>query len=125
MITFTHKGDFRNTEQFLKRMSKADFSRVLSGAAQKGVMALAAATPVDSGVTSSSWGYQIKRSRGSFSIIWTNSHKVSGRPIAIMLQYGHGTGTGGYVRGRDYINPAMRPIFEQIIADLWTEVTTA
>lgn len=125
MITLEHKGDFRNTERFLKRMSKADFANVLRGAAQKGVQALAAATPVESGLTANSWGYEIKRSRSSFQIIWTNSHVESGFPVAIGLQYGHGTGTGGYVRGRDYINPAMQPIFEQILADIWTEVTTA
>lgn len=125
MITFEQKGDFRNTERFLKRMSKMDFANVLSSVAQKGVQALAAATPVESGLTANSWGYQTKRSRSSFEIIWTNTHVVNGFPVAIGLQYGHGTGTGGFVRGRDYINPAMRPIFEQILADLWTEVTTA
>lgn len=125
MITFEYSGDFKNTERFLKRMSKFDFASILKGAAQKGVAALAAATPVDSGLTASSWGYEINRSSGSFSITWTNTNSVDGRPIAIMLQYGHGTGTGGYVRGRDYINPAMRPIFDQILNDLWTEVTTA
>lgn len=125
MITFEQKGDFKNTDRFLKKMSKADFSNTLKGVAQKGVQALAAATPFDSGLAANSWGYQIKRSRGSFEIIWTNSDVENGFPVAIGLQYGHGTGTGGYVRGRDYINPAMRPIFEQILADLWTEVTTA
>lgn len=125
MITFEHKGDFKNSERFLKRMSKADFANVLKGVAQRGVQALAAATPVDSGLTANSWGYEIKRSRNSFQIVWTNSHQVDGRPIAILLQYGHGTGTGGYVRGRDYINPAMRPVFEEIIEGLWREVTTA
>lgn len=125
MITFEHKGDFRSTDRFLKRMAKFDFAMTLRSVAQKGVQALAAATPVASGLTANSWGYEIKRSRSSFQIIWTNSNIVDGRPIAILLQYGHGTGTGGYVRGRDYINPAMRPIFDQILADLWTEVTTA
>ena len=125
MITFEQRGDFRNTDRFLKRMSKFDFANVLKSVAQKGVHALAAATPIDSGLTANSWGYEITRSRSSFSIIWTNSHVVAGFPVAIGLQYGHGAGTGGYVRGRDYINPAMRPIFEQILADLWTEVTTA
>lgn len=125
MITFEHKGDFRNADRFLKRMSKFDFANVLKGAAQRGVLALASATPVDSGLTANSWGYEIRRSRSSFSITWTNTHVVSGVPIALILQYGHGTGTGGYVRGRDYINPAMAPVFEQILADLWTEVTTA
>ena len=125
MITFEHKGDFRNSDRFLKRMSKFDFADVLKNVAQQGVQALAAATPVESGLTANSWSYETKRTRNSFEIIWTNSHVVNGFPIAIGLQYGHGTGTGGYVRGRDYVNPAMRPIFEKILADLWTEVTTA
>ncbi len=125
MITFEQKGDFRNTDRFLKRMSKFDFANVLKSVAQKGVQALAAATPVDSGLAANSWGYETRRSRSSFEIIWTNSDIENGFPVAIGLQYGHGTGTGGYVRGRDYINPTMRPIFEQILADLWTEVTTA
>ena len=125
MITFTSKGDFKNTERFLKKMSKADFANTLRGVAQKGVQALSAATPVDSGLSASSWGYETKRSRSSFEIIWTNSDIENGYPVVIGIQYGHGTGTGGYVRGQDFINPAMRPIFEQILADLWTEVTTA
>lgn len=125
MITFEQKGDFSNTDRFLKRMSKFDFANVLKGAAQRGVQALSAATPFNSGLASSSWGYQIKRSRSSFEIIWTNSDIENGFPVVIGIQYGHGTGTGGYVRGQDFINPAMLPIFEQILADLWTEVTTA
>lgn len=125
MITFEQKGDFRNSDRFLKKMSKFDFINTLRSVAQMGVQRLAAATPLDSGLTASSWGYEIKRSRSSFEIIWTNSHIVNGFPVAIGIQYGHGTGTGGYVRGRDYINPTMQPIFEKILADLWTEVTTA
>lgn len=125
MIQFTSKGDYKNTEQFLKRMAKADFSRVLKTAGERGKAALAAATPVDSGLTAESWGYQIRRSRTSFSIIWTNTHKEKGFLVAIGLQYGHGTGGGGYVRGQDYINPAMKPIMEQIVSDIWKEVTTA
>lgn len=125
MITFQQKGDFKNAERFLKRMSKADFANVLKGVAQKGVQALSAATPTDSGLAASSWGYQIKRSRSSFEVIWTNSDIENGFPVVIGIQYGHGTGTGGYVRGQDFINPVMRPIFEKILSDLWTEVTTA
>jgi hypothetical protein len=125
VITFTHTGDFRNTERFLKRMSKMDFANVLRGAAQRGVQALSAATPANSGLASSSWGYETKRSRNSFQIIWTNSDIENGFPVVIGLQYGHGTRNGGYVQGRDFINPAMRPIFEQILSDIWTEVTTA
>lgn len=125
MISFTQKGDFKNTEKFLRKMSSFDFSKTLKNVAQGGVRALAAATPVDSGLAADSWGYLIERSRSSFSITWTNSDIESGFPVALMIQYGHGTGTGGYVQGRDYINPAMRPIFDQIIERLWTEVTTA
>jgi hypothetical protein len=125
MITFEQKGDFKNTERFLKKMSSMDFVARLKGVAQQGVQALAAATPIDSGLAASSWGYEIKRSRSSFSIVWTNSDVESGFPVAVMLQYGHGTGTGGYVAGRDYINPAMKPIFDQILNDLWMEVTSA
>ena len=125
MISFTQKGDFKNTEKFLRKMSSFDFSNTLKNVAQGGVRALAAATPVDSGLAADSWGYLIERSRSSFSITWTNSDIESGFPVALMIQYGHGTGTGGYVQGRDYINPAMRPIFDQIIERLWTEVTTA
>ena len=125
MITFEQKGDFRNTERFLKRMSRFDFANVLKNVAQKGVQALAAATPVDSGLAASSWGYEIRRARSSFEIIWTNSDIENGFPVVIGIQYGHGTGSGGYVRGQDFINPVMRPIFDQILADLWTEVTTA
>lgn len=125
MITFEQKGDFKNTEKFLRKMSSFDFSNTLKNVAQEGVRALAAATPVDSGLAADSWGYLIERSRSSFSITWTNSDIESGFPVALMIQYGHGTGTGGYVQGRDYINPAMRPIFEKIIKSLWTEVTSA
>lgn len=114
MITFSTRGDLKKTERFLSRMSEVDFARALEKFAQEGVAALSAATPFDSGLTSASWGYEIQRSKGSTKIIWTNSHVVNGVPIAIILQYGHGTGTGGYVQGRDYINPAMKPIFDRI-----------
>lgn len=125
MISFESNGDFRNTERFLKKMSSLDIASALKSLAQEGVRALAQATPIDSGVTADSWGYETKRSKSSFSITWTNSHVVDGRPIVIMLQYGHGTGTGGYVRGRDFINPAIQPIFDRIADDLWRVVTSA
>jgi hypothetical protein len=125
MIVFEHKGDFKNTDRFLRRMTKADFASILQRVGKRGVSALAAATPIDSSLAANSWGYETRRSRGSFEINWTNSDIENGFPVVIGIQYGHGTGTGGYVQGRDFINPAMRPIFEQILADLWTEVTTA
>lgn len=122
-VVFKHKGDFKNTEAFLKRMSKADFFKHLNELAREGVSALASATPIESGVTATSWGYEIHNSRGSCEIIWTNSNIVDGVPIAIILQYGHATGTGGYVQGRDYINPAIRPVFDRISEEVWKEVT--
>ena len=123
MITMQSTGDFSQTNKFLKRMSEGDIFRTLGKYATAGVQALSAATPVDSGETASSWGYEIQHTKGTYAIIWTNDHIVDGRPIAILLQYGHGTGTGGYVLGRDYINPALRPIFDRMLNEVWTEVT--
>jgi len=125
VFSITQSGNFNNTERFVKNILSGSFGRTLQSAAQRGVAALAAATPVDSGLTAASWGYEISRSRGSWSIRWTNSHVENGFPVVIGLQYGHGTGTGGWVSGRDFINPAMRPIFEQIANDIWLEVTSA
>lgn len=123
MITFRHKGDFGKTDKFLRRASKVDILGVLHKYGRKGVAALAAATPMESGLTASSWDYEVSMSRGSCSITWTNSHVNKGVPIAIILQYGHGTGTGGWVQGRDYINPAIQPIFDELANDAWKEVT--
>lgn len=125
MISFESKGSFEKTESFLKKMSKGDIFNVLDKYGQEGVNALRAVTPVDSGVTAESWSYEVSRGNGSYSITWTNSNVVGGTPLAIMLQYGHGTGTGGYVAGRDYINPAIQPIFDRIAEDVWKAVTSA
>ena len=123
MITFKQTGNFNNTERFLSRASKLNFQRILQKYATAGVNALASATPVDSGLTADSWGYEIKTSGSSCSILFTNSHVVDGVPIAIIIQYGHGTRNGGYVQGRDYINPAVQPLFDKIAEDAWREVT--
>ncbi len=123
MITFRHSGNFNSTEKFLKRASDATRLDILDRLAQKGVYALSLATPVDTGLTASMWGYEIRQEAGATSIIWTNVNVNSGATVAILLQYGHGTGTGGYVQGVDYINPAIRPIFESIANDVWKEVT--
>lgn len=123
MITFKQTGNFNNTERFLNRASKLDFQRILQKYATAGVNTLASATPVDSGLTADSWGYEIKTSGSSCSILFTNSHVVDGVPIAIIIQYGHGTRNGGYVQGRDYINPAVQPLFDKIAEDAWREVT--
>lgn len=122
MIVLTQRGNFNNTERFLKGAKKLDIKRILESYGREGVRALASATPVDSGLTADSWGFRVTISKGSFSIVWTNSNVVKGVPIAIILQYGHGTGTGGYVQGRDYINPAIQPIFQKIADSVWLEV---
>ena len=123
MISFRQKGDFSKLSRYFERVKEAAKIGVLDKYGQEGVAALASATPVDSGQTANSWYYEIKRQNGSVSIIFNNSHVNKGVPIAIILQYGHGTGTGGWVQGRDYINPAIRPIFDRIAEDAWKEVT--
>jgi hypothetical protein len=126
MLSIATTGTFSKTDRFLSRMSKGDIYRSLDVYARRGVEALAAATPQDSGETAASWDYEIENDGKDFTIRWTNSHTdESGTPLVIMLQYGHGTGTGGYVQGRDFINPAISPIFDQIANDVWKEVTSA
>jgi hypothetical protein len=123
MITVTEKGSFNNTEKYLARLKSAQISAILSKYGSIGVNALSNATPVDSGLTAQSWSYSIVQRPGYYSIRWHNSHVENGLPIAVLIQYGHGTGTGGYVQGRDYIMPAIRPIFDQIAAEVGKEVT--
>jgi hypothetical protein len=106
-------------------MRSSDIYKSLDAAAKMGVNALASAVPKDSGLASDSWDYTVEHSRGSVSITWTNNDVENGFPVAIMLQYGYGTGTGGYVQGRDYINPAMKPIFDHIADQVWKAVTSA
>ena len=124
MITFKHRGDFNNTERFFKRAQKMDFYRNLEKYARAGVAALASATPVDTGLTATSWDYEIRKEKNKILIYWTNSNIQNGVPIAVILQYGHGTNNGGYVQGRDYINPAIRRIFDEIAENAWKEVTS-
>jgi len=123
MIVISQSGNFNNTERFLNGVKKLDIRRVLESYGKEGVRALASATPVDSRLTADSWGFKVNISKGSYSISWTNSNVVKGVPIAIILQYGHGTGTGGYVKGRDYINPAIKPIMDKIADSVWREVS--
>ena len=123
MIRFGQKGDFSKLSRYLERVKEAAKLGVLDKYGREGVAALSSATPVESGKTASSWYYEIKRQNGSVSITFNNSNINKGVPIAIVLQYGHGTGTGGWVQGRDYINPAIRPIFDRIADDAWKEVT--
>ena len=123
MIRFSHKGDLSKVTRYLEKASKSARLRDLDKYGREGVAALASATPVDSGLTASSWYYEIKRENGSVTISFLNSNIQNGGPIAIILQYGHGTGTGGWVDGRDYINPAIQPIFDKLAYDAWREVT--
>lgn len=117
-LRVTQRGNWDKTSSFLKKMSDGDLFATLDQFGQAGVAALSGATPADTGLTSQSWYYEIVRRPGYYSIRWRNSYSVDGRPIAILLQYGHATRQGGYVQGRDYIMPAIRPIFDQIDAEM-------
>ena len=123
MITFRQKGDFSKLTRYLERVKEVIRRGDLDKYGRAGVAALASATPIDTRLTASSWYYKIEHSNGSAVISFHNSNIQNGVPIAIILQYGHGTGTGGWVEGRDYINPAIRPIFDAIANDAWREVT--
>ena len=123
MISFHATGSLSKTERFLAKLSRGSFYNAIEAQARAGVKALAAATPIDSGETANSWGYEVDYATDGVTITWTNSHQNDGTSIAIILQYGHGTGTGGYVQGRDYINPAIKPTFDNISKQVWKEVT--
>mgnify|MGYP005886510143 FL=1 len=124
-VKFEVSGGFTKAERFLNRMKRREYLNVLDEFGRDGVQALRNATPVDSGATAEAWDYEIKRTRDYTEIVWTNSNINDGVPIAVILQYGHGTGTGGYVQGRDYINPAIRPVFDKIAEKAWKVVTSA
>lgn len=123
MISFRQKGDFRKITRFLERVKDAVHLGDLDKYGREGVAALSSATPMDSGLTASSWYYKVENKNGTARIGFYNSNVQNGVPIAIIIQYGHATGTGGWVEGRDYINPAVRPIFDQIADSAWREVT--
>lgn len=123
MVTFRQKGDFSKLTRYLERVNKAAKLIDLDKYGRAGVAALASATPVDTGKTASSWNYKIERNNGSVVITFNNTNVNKGVPVAIILQYGHGTRNGGWVEGRDYINPAIQPIFDKITEDAWREVT--
>lgn len=113
-MSLSWQGDYRATNRWMDKMEAGSVADVLRSCGEKGIEALSAATPVRTGKTAASWGFEAKTSSKGVTLTWTNSNVVNGVPIAIILQYGHGTGTGGYVHGRDYINPAMRPVFDEI-----------
>lgn len=125
MITFRHRGSLSKTTKFLERAKHIVRFSNLDKFGREGVAALASATPVESGLTASSWYYEIENSNSGLKIVFKNSHVNKGVQIAVIIQYGHGTGTGGWVEGRDYINPAIQPIFDKMVDELWREVTRA
>lgn len=121
-IRFSHKGNFAKTEKFLSR--RRNYRQILTRYAEQGLTVLKSQTPVDTGESSDSWYYEIESKNSGYSIVWKNRHVTeSGVPVVILLQYGHGTGSGGYVEGIDFINPAMRPLFDKIAEDLWKEAS--
>ena len=122
IIVFRQKGNFRNSKTFLRKASRLNINQILERYAKEGVEALREATPKNTGTTANSWYYKIERSNDRIAIVWSNSNIVNGVPIAVILQYGHGTRNGGYVEGIDYINPAMKPIFDRIAERAWGEV---
>lgn len=124
-VYFKTSGSTKNTEDFLNKILRgSSLENVLKNQADAGVRALTAATPSDTGATAASWGYEIVKEKGGYTLYFTNSNKANGNiPVAILIQYGHGTGTGGYVQGRDFINPALKPIFDDIAQKAWREVT--
>lgn len=123
MIVLNYKHEGSDTEKHLRKLKNFQIENVLKKFGDEGVNALASATPMDSGKTAGSWRYEIEKNRDGWSIYWVNDNINDGVNIAVILQYGHGTGTGGYVRGIDYINPAIRPVFDKIADDAWNEVT--
>jgi len=124
-ISTSSSGDFSKTEAWLKKLQKLDIGAIAQAGAQRGVRALSAATPRDSSLAAASWSAEVKKTANSTTIIWSNSDVENGFPVVIMLQYGHGTGTGGYVQGIDFINPAIRPVFDEIAQSVWKAIISA
>lgn len=123
MIGFRHKGDFSKTTNFLTKLKQKRILASFDKYGKEGVAALASATPVETGLTANSWYYKIEQTDKSVTLQFCNSNIQNGIPIAIILQYGHGTRNGGWVEGRDYINPAIQPLFDRIANEAWGEVT--
>ena len=124
MIRFVHKGNFNNIDKFLSKSKSLNFASIISRYGQMGVDILAAATPTDSGKTAESWSYEYESFHGGFALYWTNDNTNEGYNIAILINYGHGTGTGGYVESNPFISPAIRPVFEEMADAIWKEVTS-
>jgi hypothetical protein len=124
-VSFSVSGSTARTSAFLKKMQSPDIWSGLNSLGARGVTALAANTPKESGLTAASWSYEVEIKNGVTTISWVNANRQNGVNVAIILQYGHGTGTGGYVAGRDYINPAIQPIFDDIANEMWKKVTSS
>lgn len=125
MVSFRVTGSFQHLESFLQKANKLNIFPILDRCGRDGVNALSIATPIETGIAAHSWSYEVSSSGGNYQIKWLNSDVENGFPVVIMLQYGHGTGTGGYIQGRDFINPAIRPIFDRIAEEVWKAVTSA
>jgi hypothetical protein len=124
MISFRHKGDFAKLTRYLEKMKRSARVSILDKYGKAGVAALMSATPVDTGLTAKSWYYKLEVTKSSAKMMFCNSNIQNGVPIAIILQYGHGTRNGGWVEGRDYINPALQPVFDNIVKEAWKEVSS-
>lgn len=124
MISFRQKGSFAKTERFFRKSQAKTYMDILLRAGEEGLRALAEATPKDSGLTASSWVYTVRSNKGGLTLSWSNTNTNNGENVAILIQYGHGTKSGGYIQGRDYINPAIRPLFDRLAKEVWGEVTT-
>jgi hypothetical protein len=125
LISFTHRGSFDKTEKFLRAIQRLDVQKLIDTEARRGVEALRKATPRDSGLAAESWGYEISQNGREVTITWTNNDIENGFPVAVAIQVGYGRASGGFIEGRDYINPAMKPVFEQITERVWKAVTSA
>lgn len=125
MITVESKGSFKNIDRFLEKMSKRDILTALRAYGQDGVYALSKATPVDTGLAASSWSYQVSKKRGRYTLSWHNTNIENGIPVVILIQYGHGTRSGSWVEGVDFINPVIQPLFDRIASEIWEEVKRA
>ncbi len=124
MIEIKVSGKGKKTENWLRKISRGDISAELSRFGQEGVAALSRATPVDTGLASQSWGYRVVKQRRGYSLEWYNTDRIDGEgpPLVILIQYGHATGNGAYIQGRDFINPAIRPVFDKIRNEIWKKV---
>lgn len=124
MVKIKAPGKWKNTRKFLEKVGQNDVHEILKKYAEAGALALSKNTPVDTGKTAQSWGYELTTARGYAEILWTNTNIINGVNIAVILQYGHATNNGGYVQGRDYINPAIQPYFDKIANEAWEEITS-